>query len=121
VSDPLTGLVKKIDETVNEVASKRTEDENRLGVYVIVGEGEGRGGELRSLAKKQSLKRVSLCIGSAPPRYEVNKDADVTVVIYSDGRGARQTVVSNFALREGELDKTKRDEIVAAISKALPR
>ena len=92
-----------------------------MGVFVIIGDADGRAEQLRGLAKKESLKRVSLCIGTVPPRYEVNKEADVTVVIYTVGRPGRQEVVSNFALRKSELDDAKRDTIVASVSKVLPK
>jgi hypothetical protein len=45
----------------------------------------------------------------------------VTVVIYNPGRPGRQSVLANFALRKGELDSTKTDAIVAALSNVLPR
>ena len=119
-SDSLTGLVKKIDETVDAASTKRVGGRN-LGVFVIVGAAEGRTEQLCAMAKKESLQRVSLCIGTAPRRYEVNKEADVTVVVYTAGRPGRQQVVDNFALRKGELDETKRDAIVAAVSNVLPK
>ncbi len=116
----MTSLVKKIDRVVSEASAKRAGGQN-LGVFVIIGDAEGRADQLRALAKKELLTRVSFCIGNAPPRYEVNKEADVTVVIYTVGRPGRQEVTSNFALRKGELDTTRRDDIVAALSKVLPK
>ena len=64
---------------------------------------------------------MNLSIGVAPPRYEVNKDAFFTVVIYTPGRPGQNTVVANFALRECELDDTQTDAIVAALSAVLPK
>jgi len=116
----LTGLVKQIDETVDAASNKQTGG-RKLGVFVIIGDKDGRTEQLRELAKKESLKRISLCIGAAPPRYEVNKEADVTVVVYTVGRPGRQQVVDNFALRKGELDCAKHEAIVAAVSKVLPK
>jgi hypothetical protein len=116
----LTGLVKQIDETVDAVSSKRPEGQ-KLGVFLIISDPNSCAEHLAGLAKKESLKRVSLCIGTAPPRYEVNKEADVTVVIYTVGRPGRQEVTSNFAVRKGELCETTRDDIVAALSKVLPK
>ena len=120
MSDPLTGLVKKIDETVNAAAGKYKAG-RKLGAFVIVGDSNGRADQLRGLAKTQSLERVTLCIGAAPPRYEVNSDADVTVVIYTPGRPGQNTVTANFALYECELDETQQDAIIAALAKVLPK
>jgi hypothetical protein len=116
----LTGLVKKIDNAVDEASGKQAGGQ-KLGTFLIVGDADGRAAQLRGMAEKQGLKRVSLCVGTAPPRYEVSKDADVTVVIYRVGRPGRQEVVANFALRKGELDEAKGDAILAAVSKVLPR
>lgn len=120
MSDPLTSLVKKIDLKVNEAADKNPGG-LKLGTFVILGDADGRAEQLRGLAKKEALQRVTMCIGAAPPRYEVNKEAAVTVVIYTVGRPGRQEVVANFALRQDELNETKGDAILAALSKALPR
>jgi hypothetical protein len=116
----LTGLVKKIDRVVDEASGKQAGGQ-KLGTFVIIGDADGRAEQLRGMAEKQGLKRVSLCIGSAPPRYEVSKDADVTVVIYTVGRPGRQEVVANFALRKGDLDEAKGDAVLAALSKVLPK
>jgi hypothetical protein len=73
------------------------------------------------MAKNEGLQRVSLCIGAAPPRYELSGEADVTVVIYNPGRRNEQAVQANFALRKGELDDAKSDAIVAALAQVLPK
>ena len=120
MSDPLTSLVKKIDQKVNEAAGKYKEGRS-LGTYVIANDAAGLAEQLRGMAKTDGLRRVSLCIGAAPPRYEVANEADVTVVIYNPGRRNEQAVVANFALRKGELDDAKSDAIVAALAKVLPK
>src|SRR5262245_59078790 len=109
-----------MDQKVNEAVGKYAERRN-LGTFVIVGDASGRADQLRDLAKKDGLQRVNLCIGGAPQRYEVNKDADITVVIYTPGRPGRQQVTANFALRQGELDQMKSDAILAALSNVLPK
>ena len=116
----MTGLVKKIDEKMIEAAGKHPGGQ-KLGAYVIFGDSTGLADQLRGLGKKQDLKGVSLCIGAVPPRYELNQDADLTVVIYNPARRNQQTVQANFALRKGELDETQRDAIVAALTKVLPK
>ena len=116
----MTSLVKAIDQKVSEAAGKYAGG-RKLGTYVIVGDAHGRAERLRDLARKEALPHVSLCIGTAPPRYEVAPEAAVTVVIYNPGRRSQQAVVANFALRQGELDETRREAVVAALSKVLPK
>lgn len=118
MNDPLTSLVKKIDDKVNAASGKHP---NKLGTFVIIGDKAGRADELRGLATCESLQRVTLCIGAAPQRYEVNPDADVTIVIYTVGRPGRQTVTANFALRNDELNDAKSDAILAALANVLPK
>ena len=120
MSDPLTSLVKKIDESVNAAAGKYAA-KRRLGTFVIMPDAAGLADELRGMAKNESLKQVNLCIGNAPPRYEVAKEAYVTVVIYTPGRPGQNTVTANFAVRECELDDLAAAAIVAELSKVLPK
>jgi hypothetical protein len=120
MSDPLTGLVKKMDQKVKEATGKYAEGRS-LGTYLIVNDAAGLADQLRGMAQKEGLQRVSLCIGAAPPRYEVASEADVTVVIYNPGRRNQQQVMANFALRKGELNDTTSDAIVAALVKVLPK
>lgn len=120
VNEPLTSLVKSIDQKVTE-ASPKYPGGRKLGTFLIIGDSAGRADQLRSLAQKEGLQRVSLCIGAAPPRYEISPDVDVTVVIYTPGRPGRQEVKANFALRTNELDATRREAIVAALANVLPK
>lgn len=118
-SGPLTSLVKKIDQRVGAAAGKTARP---LGAYIIfVGNSDGLDKQLRGIAEKEALTRVSLCIGAPPKNYEVANEADVTVVIYSVGRRPEQHVTANFALRKGELDEAKADAIVKALSQVLPK
>ena len=92
------------------------------GVYVIFESNtNGLDGRLREIAEKEKLQRVSLCIGTPPGNYQVAREADVTVVIYSVGRRYEQKVTANFALGKGELDEAKADAIVKALSEVLPK
>jgi hypothetical protein len=114
----LTGLVKKIDEQL-KAAGKHP---RALGAYIIFqNNSEGLNVRLRSIAEKESLKRVSLCIGPVPDQYEIAKDADATIVIYNPGRRGEQHVTANFALRKGELTPSKIEMIVKAFAAVLPK
>ena len=115
----MTGLVKKIDQRVDAAAGKSARPP---GAYVIfVSNSDGLDKQLRGMAEKEALKRVSLCIGAPPEDYAVAGKADVTVVIYRVGRRRQEQVTANFALQKGELDEAKADAIVKALSEALPK
>jgi hypothetical protein len=115
----LTGLVKKIDQRLDAVTAKTPRP---MGVYVIHdSKADGLDRQLREAAEKEGLKRVSVCIGAAPPDYAVAPQAEVTVVIYNPARRPEQKVTANFALRKGELDAAKADAIVKALGDVLPK
>lgn len=118
-SDPLTGLVKKIDERIDAMQSKPP---RAPGAYLIVNNNAaGLDQQLRGMAEREALKRVNLCIGAPPADYEVSPDADVTVVIYNLNRRGQQKVTANFALRTGELTDAKTEAILKALSDVLPK
>lgn len=116
-SDPLTSLVKKIDQRMQAAVGKTP---RQLGTYVLfMNNASGLDQRLRGLAETEALQRVALGIGVPPPNYEVANEADVTVVVYNPARRGQQRVTANFALRKGEL-KDKVDDIVQAIAAVLP-
>ncbi len=120
MNDPLASLVKQIDDTIH-TASGKYPGGRRLGSFIIMPDAPGLADQLRGMAKNDSLRHVNLCIGAAPPRYEVNPTADVTVVIYTPGRPGRNVVQANFALRECQFDESTSDAIIAALANVLPK
>jgi len=118
-SDPLTSLVKKVEQQVETASGKHR---RTLGAYIIfLNNSDGLDNRLRDIAKTASLNRVCMGIGAPPPDYSVAQEADVTVVIYNVGRRGQQHVTANFALRKGELNEAMADAIVKALSEALPK
>jgi hypothetical protein len=112
ISDPLTSLVKKIDEA--------TADNNKckMGSFVVfLSDDESLAKNLKEVAKKENLKHTVLTIDNpAGPRgYDIPKDADITVVLYT-----HRNVKANFAYRKGEFGEKDIDKIVHAIPKILP-
>jgi len=93
----------------------------RLGAYVMfMNDAPGLDVGLRTLAQKEKIQQVALGIVVPPPAYAIAAEADVTVVVYPPSRRGGQKVSANFALRKGELDDAKADEIVKAIAAVLP-
>jgi hypothetical protein len=118
-SDPLTGLVKKIDRQLQDAAGKTP---RALGVFVLYeNKTDILADQLVAIAEMESLVRVSQCIGAPPDDYEISREAEITVVIYKPGRRGDQQVTANFALRKGELTPAKVDEIVKAFTEILPK
>src|SRR6516164_7390056 len=92
-----------------------------LGAYVLfLNNGNGLDQRLRRLAETESIKRVALAIDVPPAAYAISNEADLTVVVYNPARRNQQRVTANFALRKGELNDAKADEIVKAITAVLP-
>jgi hypothetical protein len=113
VSDPLTSLVKKIDEAT--VENKKA----RMGSFVVfLSDDEKLDKTLKDLGKKENLKQCVLSIDNpaGPNGYNVVKEADVTVVLY-----VKHTVKANYAFRKGELNEKAIDRIIADIPKILPK
>ena len=68
---------------------------------------------LAKWAQKQGLKNVPVGAfedADGPPSYKLNKEADVTVILFT-----KQKVTANFAFRAGELNDKAIDEIMKAV------
>jgi hypothetical protein len=113
ISDSLTSLVKKID------AATADNKDCRMGSFVVFcSDEEGLEKKLKELADKEKLGKIVLTIDnpSGPTRYNVAKDADVTVVLYTQGN-----VKANYAFKKGELKGADVDKIVGDLEKILPK
>jgi hypothetical protein len=112
VSDSLTSLVKTIDaETAKNKSAK-------MGSFVVfLSDDEKLEGKLKALAEKEGIKNCIFSIDNpaGPKGYEVAKEADITVVLYS-----KQKVASNYAFKKGELNSKGIAAVVADIPKILP-
>src|SRR3954447_15225755 len=112
ISDNLTSLVKKIDEVTVKNSSCS------MGSFVVFcSDDEALAKKLKELAKKQGLKEVVLTIDNpaGPEGYDIAKEADVTVVLYTDKK-----VKANHAYKKGELKAKDIDAIVTDVAKILP-
>jgi hypothetical protein len=112
-SPELTSLIKKVD------AATAKNSACSMGSFVVyLSDAEKLGGELKELAKKENIRHCVLSIDNpaGPTGYNVAKDADVTVVLYTGG-----TVKANHAFKKGELKEKEIEKIVGDIAKILPQ
>jgi hypothetical protein len=108
----LTGLVKKLD------AATAKHSDCRMGCFVVfLSDDEKLEQKLKSWAAHEKLKHTVLTIDNpAGPRgYNVAKDAEVTVLLYT-----HKTVKANYAFKKGELKEKDVDKIVADVPTILP-
>jgi type IV secretory pathway VirJ component len=105
----LTKLIKKLDEACVKNKSARM-----ASFVVFLSDEEGLGTKLKKIAKDEDLKKVILSIDNpaGPKGYKVNKDADITVVLYVE-----RTAKANYAFRKNGLTS----EAIGTIMKGLPK
>ena len=113
ISDSLTSLVKKIDDATVK------NSKSRMGSFVVFcNDDEKLPDKLKDLATKEKLKKCILTVEgrkAGPSGYDLNKDADITVVLYT-----KRTVKANHAFKKGELKDKDIDKIIEDLSKILP-
>jgi hypothetical protein len=109
-SEPLASLVKKIDDKIGENGKLKS------FVVVLSRDGAKTADALKKMAADSGIKSVPLTIHGDPaevPDYEISKEADVTVLMWS-----RHEVKVNHAYK-GELTDENIRTIVADIPKVL--
>jgi hypothetical protein len=110
-SPELTKLIKKLD----ACCEKHTDA--KMGSFVVFcSNAEGLEDKLKGVAKDADLKKVVLSIDNpaGPDKYNVSRDADVTVVLYTN-----RTVKANFAFKKGELKDKDVDTSLTSVPKIL--
>jgi hypothetical protein len=108
-SEPLASLVKQIDGKIGENGKLKS-------FVVILSRKESTADDLRKLAKEAGIKHVPLTMHGDPgevPNYEISREADVTVVMWS---GHEVKVARGY---KGELTEENIKSIVADIPKVL--
>jgi len=109
INDPLTSLVKKVDAANQEQGKK-------MGSFVVLlSDDEGADKKLKGLAEKEKLDKTILTTFAkqdGPEGYSINKDADVTVIMY-----VGKKVKSNHAYKKGEF----KADTVETVLKDLPK
>jgi len=111
VSDNLTSLVKKLDKAAAENKSMGTP------FVVFCSDDEKLEDQLKALAKKEKLSKVVLTIDAkkAGPYDNFDKDADVTVMLYTSRK-----VKVNHTFKKGELKEKDVETVIKDLEKILP-
>jgi protein-disulfide isomerase len=111
VSKPVARLIKKIDQ-----ATAHHSDAHMGSFVVFLSGSDAMPEHLKKLAEKEGIKHTILSVmESAPKAYDINPQADVTVVLYTN-----HTVKANYAFEKGQLTDKEIDHIVSAVPKILP-
>jgi hypothetical protein len=112
ISDPLTSLVKKVNES-----TARNADSSMGSFIVFLNDEESMAEKLIELAKKEKIEHTILGLmeSAGPEGYDVAKEADVTVVLYTERK-----VKVNYAFKKGKMTSADIDRIVKDIAKILP-
>lgn len=113
ITPGLTSLVKKIDAAAVENKSAR------MGSFVVLMTDDDKMEEtLKKMAEKEGLKKVVLTIDNpnGPPKWKIEKNADVTVVLY-----AKQTVKETMAFEKGKLDDKAIEKVIAGLDTIAPK
>ena len=109
----VTKLIKQIDKATAQ------HSDAKMGSFVVfLTEDENMPKRLKKVADKEGIAHTVLAVQepSGPAGYDVAKDADVTVVLYT-----RHTVKANYAFKKGDLKDGDINRIVGDVSKILPR
>jgi hypothetical protein len=112
----VTPEVSKLIKTLDTCTAKHTDC--KMGSFVVfLSDKEGLDKELKDLADKQNLKKIVLSIDNpaGPEKYNVSKDANVTVVLYTD-----HVVKANYAFKKGDLKDKDIEKITKDVKKILP-
>lgn len=115
LTGPLSSLLKQFDSAVE----KNKDADMRSFAVFLSEDADEMELKLKKLAEKEKIsENVPLTVVediAGPPAFKINKDAEVTVLLYTQGR-----VVSNFAYKSGELKDKDVKAIVGQLSKILP-
>jgi hypothetical protein len=110
INDPLTGLVKKLDEVNKDKGAKMG------SVVVFLSDDEAMEKAIKGLAEKQKVEKTTLMKANpaGPEDLHINKEADVTVLLY-----VGKTVKVNRAYKKGEFKTEEIEKVVNDLPKIL--
>jgi hypothetical protein len=110
ISDPLTSLVKKVNEVSKDKGLKMG------NVVVFLSDDEALDKSVKELAEKEKLDKALLMKANpaGPEELNLSKDAAVTVVLY-----VNKTVKVNRAYKKGEFKAEEVDKVIKDLPKIL--
>jgi hypothetical protein len=113
LTDNLASLAKQIDGVI-----AKNEDKKMAGFLVLLSEDpDADEQKLVSFAEEHGIKSLPLTLFdgiAGPPKYNLAKEADVTVNMW-----VGKKVKVNHAFKKGDLDKAAIKKVVAETSKIL--
>ncbi len=113
LSDDLASLVKQLDAVAGD-----NQDKKMTGFVVLLSEDPDTDEKkVQEFAEKHGIKNLPLAIFdgvAGPPRYNLAKEADVTVHLY-----VKKEIKANCAFAKGDLTAAAVKQVVAATSKIL--
>ena len=108
-------VLQKLIVSIDEATVKNAKAE--LNSYVVFCSGDDKlEAKLKDLAEKSKLKELVLSIESdtGPEKYNINKDAEVTILVYKD-----RIVTANFTFEKGKLSESDIGEVLSGITKIV--
>src|SRR5262245_58190126 len=105
-------LIKKVDG-----CTVKNKDAKMGSFVVFLSDDSALEGKLKEFAKKEKIDTCTLSIDNpaGPQKYEVSKDAEVTVVLYVGGK-----VKANHSFKKGELKEKAIESIAGDVKLILP-
>jgi hypothetical protein len=108
-------VLQKLIVAVDEATTKNAKAE--LNSFVVFCSGDDKlEAKLKDLAEKTKLKDLVLSIesDSGPEKYNISKDADVTILVYKD-----RTVTANYAFEKGKMCEKDVEAVLGEITKIV--
>jgi hypothetical protein len=105
-------LIKKLDE-----ATKANAKAEMGSFCVFLTDDDKAADKLKTWTDKEKIKELIVAVDnpSGPSKYNVAKEADLTVVLYVD-----HTVKANWSFEKGKITDENIDSIIKDLSKILP-
>jgi predicted DNA-binding ribbon-helix-helix protein len=102
-------LIKKIDEA-------NAKNKDLVSFVVFLNDSEKADVKIKEMAEKEKITKTILSVDNpaGPEKYNVAKDAEVTVVLYVE-----RNVKANHSFKKGELKDDKIETIVKDLSKIV--
>ncbi|MCI0701395.1 MAG: hypothetical protein L0241_09975 [Planctomycetia bacterium] len=118
VRNPDDAMTHKLFKAIDAETTKNAKAEMQSFAVFCGGKKDKLEPKLKEVAKKTELKSLVLAIEEAddpiPEKYNLNKDADVTVILYVE-----RLVKANYSFEKGKLTDKDIDAIVKDVSKIV--